>query len=158
MPFPTVKTCRFEYHTSLHHSQTSASEKRLAICLSTILLYIILKPIMLWIPSALVWVPYFFTSFSNYYLGTLRRFFVWVPYFFTSFSNLGMECTHSIRVWVPYFFTSFSNRSNRCGEENSVWVPYFFTSFSNIYPETWLTHGVWVPYFFTSFSNSPWCR
>ena len=41
---PTSFIAEFEYHISLHHSQTEESLVGLQICLNTIYLYIILKP------------------------------------------------------------------------------------------------------------------
>ena len=39
-----MKRSSFEYHTNLHHSQTVDLAITYLICLSTILIYIILKP------------------------------------------------------------------------------------------------------------------
>ena len=64
----------FEYHTFLHHSQTCG------------------RP---WVLITVVWVPYIFTSFSNYAWPCNRVPSVWVPYIFTSFSN------NRLFLWDP---------------------------------------------------------
>ena len=77
----------FEYHISLHHSQTAYPASA----------------------GKEVWIPYIFTSFSNTILMGMCRKIVWIPYIFTSFSNLTNHISYLIIVWIPYIFTSFSN-------------------------------------------------
>ena len=77
----------FEYHTFLHHSQTRSKHERNAGGLSTIHFYIILKRLSGVQGFWKVWVPYIFTSFSNYFHSSMTNGYVWVPYIFTSFSN-----------------------------------------------------------------------
>ena len=36
----------------------------------------------------IVWVPFIFTSFSNFFISVYDNCWVWVPYIFTSFSNI----------------------------------------------------------------------
>ena len=63
---------QFEYHTFLHHSQTGNTLAPLLFSLSTIHFYIILKHDGYMSGDGRVWVPYIFTSFSNLIDDDLR--------------------------------------------------------------------------------------
>ena len=79
---------KFQYHTFLHHSQTARSCAGEHKGFSTIRFYIILKPKISLLSTKFVSVPYVFTSFSNCIMFWMVYIIVSVPYVFTSFSNL----------------------------------------------------------------------
>ena len=102
---------KLEYHTFLHHSQTTTQSK---------------------INASIAWVPYVFTSFSNVIAFIISDATAWVPYVFTSFSNdaIGIKGRSSLEY---HTFLHHSQTEKWTSEKIfSAWVPYVFTSFSNL--------------------------
>ena len=167
--------CLFQYHTFLHHSQTSARNTSNGFSFSTIRFYIILKPFSRKPPGFHCFSTIRFYIILKPVVGLTPQCLVSVPYVFTSFSNNNVIFHSHFSVSVPYVFTSFSNTSNAIPPPEGFQYHTFlhhsqtvvintrnYFSFSTIRFYIILkrvramdgTGQVSVPYVFTSFSNN----
>ena len=127
-----VLVVAFEYHISLHHSQTQTFREAADVLFE--------YHISLHHSQTASRTQNRESGLNTIYLYIILKLLqrtaiepaVWIPYIFTSFSNDPCCGSGSTLVWIPYIFTSFSNAYAEYRSGNTVWIPYIFTSFSNL--------------------------
>ena len=167
--------CQFEYHISLHHSQTSHSFVHTCEHLNTIYLYIILKLMRRSQDSAFVFKCHISLyhpqtvqvgSSTSASLNTIYPYIILKPrkqlpsqlfslntiYLYIILKH---TCTHRSqpRGLNTIYLYIILKRSNGGWADCGVLIPYIFTSFSNGWRHHGVLFAVLIPYIFTSFSN-----